>query len=71
MNENERCSNCVFRARLIMWEEKDGHYFPNYNRPLTCCTALVNLDDGSNTVYGHTKTNYDGMCEMFVMRGEE
>ena len=54
-----------------MWEEREKNYRPNYDRPLICCTALVRLDDGSNTVYGHTDTSQNGLCEMFTMRGEE
>lgn len=65
--DKECCRNCEYRAKLIMWEECDGRYLPNYNRPLVCCTALVDED----VVYGHTDATHNGMCEMFTMRGEE
>lgn len=66
----ECCKNCKYRAELIMWEEQNGRYLPNYNKPLVCCTALVFLE-GGNTVYGHTDVTHNGMCELFVARGEK
>ena len=66
----KKCSSCVYQSRLVMWERNgDGVYLPNYHKELTCCTVLVRLSDGSNTVYGHTEP-HDGVCEMFTERGE-
>ena len=74
------CNNCLFQSRLIMWErgcDKDfpDRYLPNYDKPMTCCTAMVRMSDGSNTVYGHSEPAEDdyGICEMWMSteRGEK
>ena len=65
----KECGNCLFQSELIMWENrKDGNYLPNYDKRLTCCTALVRLPDGSNVVYGHTDPHDYGFCEMWKER---
>lgn len=66
LTERERCKYCAFRTKLIMWErDKNGRYLPNYDNPLTCCTAIEGV------VFGDTEPNDNGFCECFIDKEQE
>lgn len=68
--KREGCQKCMHLRRLVEWDCNNDRkaYLPNYTNERECCVALILA--GDNTVFGHVK-GHDGMCEMFVPRGEE